>query len=172
MGKARQPPFVDIPKYRDYYPLDTRTEREFRAIWLILRAGRHWTKWADQMLAERCGQSRVRWETLSAIAFAEGPTTPSAIALRMAVKWPALVRILTSLEGDGLINSVEHPNDRRSRLITLTDAGEGVMTEMRQVVDEARSQIMKNMSDKQLTALANMVEDIFSEMQGIDLPND
>ncbi len=72
MSKVRPPLFEDAPQYGDHYPTNSRIEREFRAIFLILRAGRHWTKWVDQLLAERCEQSRVRWETLSAIAFAEG----------------------------------------------------------------------------------------------------
>ncbi len=146
------------PHYGDYYPAGSRLDLEFRAIFLILQMGRSWSKSIERRLARETGQSRARWEALFAIAFADGPTTASEMAQLMGVKWPALVRLLEALEEDGMIQRRDNPADGRSRLITLTEAGQTVIRNVRATVDPARAEALQHMSDAELQATIALVE--------------
>ena len=147
-------------RYAEFYPPGSRLEREFRTVLFIMRASRLWTIAVERTLRERTGQTRARWETLFAIAFADGPTTASEMARRLGIQWPALVRMLDTLEEDGLIVRRGNPDDRRSRLIELTAAGEAVVEEVRQTVDPARAEILSHLSDVELDQAIRLVGSI------------
>src|SRR3954453_3214586 len=52
-----------------------------------------------------------------------GPMTPSEIAAIERVKRPTITRTLVCLEREGLIDRARDPQDGRSALITVPDAG-------------------------------------------------
>ena len=155
---------ANSPRYVDFYEPGTRLEQEFRAMLAMMTTARKWTRSLDKVIQQRTGQTRVRWEMLFSIAFAEGPTTASAIAQRMGVQWPALVRILDALEEDGLIERRENPTDGRSRLITLTAEGEATIREVRETVDPARTELLDALSDDELKVLVGLTERLLGRL--------
>ena len=54
---------------------------------------------------------------------------PCDIADRLLVTRPSVTGLLDTLEGKGLIERHPHPQDRRRRLVRLTDAAHAVLTE-------------------------------------------
>ena len=60
-----------------------------------------------------------------------GPLTPSEVALRERIQRPTVTRVLTRLEEQGLIERTPDPQDRRSSLVSTTDAGHALLAELR-----------------------------------------
>jgi MarR family transcriptional regulator for hemolysin len=153
------------PDYDRLYPAGSRLDLEFRAVLAILRTGRLWAKALEQIVAAETGQSRVRLEMLFAMAFAGGPTTATALAQRLDVTWPALVRNLDSLEQEGLIVRHWNPADGRSRLVELAESGWAAIDEMRRCVDPARSEVLSGLSDAELGEVTALVGRIFERLR-------
>lgn len=131
----------------------------------ITQTVRAWTRAVDRQLREKTGQTRVRWETLFAIAAAQGPTRASDVARRMEVQWPALVRNLDALEHDGLIARKSDPADNRSRIIELTAAGHEVIAQVRATLDPARARLLVGMSDAELAQIIALVGEIRDRLE-------
>ena len=144
----------------------TRAALEFQTVLTLTRAVRAWTRAVDRELREKTGQTRVRWETLFAIAAEPVPTKASLVARRMGVQWPALVRNLEGLEDDGLILRQLDPEDNRSRLIELTQAGHDVIAEVRATLDPARARLLAGMSDTDLSRIIDSVGEIRDRLEG------
>jgi DNA-binding MarR family transcriptional regulator len=60
-----------------------------------------------------------------------GPLTPSELAARERVQRPTVTRILSTLDGLGLVARAADPADRRSSLITVTPAGRELLAAAR-----------------------------------------
>src|SRR6188472_622626 len=56
-----------------------------------------------------------------------GPLTPSELAARERVQRPTVTRLLARLEEAGLIERTADPADRRSALLTVSDAGRDLL---------------------------------------------
>lgn len=146
--------------YDGYYRLGSRVDREFRLSRKLVLTSRRWTKWVEGLIRAETGQTRGRWETLFAIAFSKVPVTNNDLSERMNLRWPTLVRLLDSLERDGLIVRTENEADKRSRLISLTDAGRDVVREVQPVLDRAREQVLSDLDDDELAICEALLERI------------
>jgi DNA-binding MarR family transcriptional regulator len=60
-----------------------------------------------------------------------GPLTPSEVATRERIQRPTVTRILSRLEEQGLVVRTPDPQDRRSSLVTVTEAGSALLAELR-----------------------------------------
>jgi DNA-binding MarR family transcriptional regulator len=87
----------------------------FRANGLFLAAG--------DLLAAEEGLTSARWQVLGALALAGRPLTVPQIARRMGLTRQSVQASVNRLLGDGLVDTAENPDHRRSPLIRLTDRG-------------------------------------------------
>ena len=60
-----------------------------------------------------------------------GPRTPIEVAARERIQRPTVTRVLARLEEQGLIARTPDPQDRRSSLVTTTEAGSALLAELR-----------------------------------------
>jgi DNA-binding MarR family transcriptional regulator len=60
-----------------------------------------------------------------------GPLTPSELAARERIQRPTATRVLARLEELGLTVRTPDPQDRRSSLVAVTDAGSALLDELR-----------------------------------------
>jgi DNA-binding MarR family transcriptional regulator len=90
--------------------------RTFRTNGLFLAAG--------DLLAAEEGLTSARWQVLGAVALAGRPLTVPQIARRMGLTRQSVQASVNRLLGDGLLETEENPDHRRSRLIRLTDEGQ------------------------------------------------
>lgn len=72
------------------------------------------------------GLTRITWCVLLAIGN-EGLTQPSDIADFVGIDRTATSRALRQMESDGLIGRASGRDDRRTRRVTLTEAGEAAL---------------------------------------------
>jgi MarR family transcriptional regulator for hemolysin len=119
---------------------------------MLVRAGRSWTHRVESRILRDTGQTRARWQVLFAIGFADQPVIMSELCKRVHVQWPTMVRLVEAMERDGLIRREDHPDDRRSRYIYLTAAGEDVIAKIKPVLDNERSAVLAALSDAELLA--------------------
>jgi MarR family transcriptional regulator for hemolysin len=151
-------------RFGEFYPGGSRTRQEFRFSRLLILAARRWSTHIDEVIRQRTGQPRSRWQTLAALAFADGQVATIALAERMAVQWPSLVRTLNDLEREGLIERRVNPADKRSRLVTITDKGLAVFREVKAVLDPTRAGLLEGFADEELAAAERLLERFFAAM--------
>jgi MarR family transcriptional regulator for hemolysin len=155
----------DWPRYGDFYAAGSRGDLEFRLAQKLVRTSHLWTKTVDAKLRKGIGQSRVRWETMFAIAIAGEPITTSVIADRLGLQWPALVRVLEELERDGLIERQDNPADGRSRLISLSTKGEETVAAIQEAVDPRRHLAMQGFTDRELAQCTALLDKMFQALR-------
>jgi DNA-binding MarR family transcriptional regulator len=87
------------------------------------------TRHYDRALAP-VGLSTSAYSILSRID-REGPKPLGALASRLAMDRTTLSRELTPLVDDGLVEALPDPEDRRRRIVALTDRGSSLVAEAR-----------------------------------------
>lgn len=102
---------------------DRLTSKLRLTIQMVLIA-RRWRSLLDDHLRP-LGQSAARMEAMATIAYAPPSTPQIEIAKSIGIEGATLTRMLDSLEGDGLVERLPDPSDRRTKHIRLTDAGLG-----------------------------------------------
>lgn len=60
-----------------------------------------------------------------------GALTPGELAEHEKVQPPSMTRVITALEGQGLLTRSPHPTDRRQVVLSLTEQGEKLLKEER-----------------------------------------
>jgi len=157
-------------RFGEFYPAGSRNELEFRFSRLLILAARRWSTYIDEVIRQRTGQPRSRWQTLAALAFSDGPIATIELAERMAVQWPSLIRTLNDLENDGLIERRVNPADKRSRLVTITAEGLRVFREVKAVLDPARATLLGGFADAELGQAERLLNRFFAMMSEQDEP--
>ena len=148
-------------RFAEFYEPGTREEVEFQLTRKLILAARRWTVHADEHVRRKPGHSRARWQTLSALAFSAGPVATLELAARLSVRWPTLVRMLNHLEQDGLISRETNPDDKRSRLVSITPQGRRVIARVQDVLDPVRTRALAALSSDELAATEQMLDRLF-----------
>lgn len=76
---------------------------------------------------------------------------------------PTVTGILNNLEKKGLIQRTENPDDRRSKLIVLTDAALSMMPLLDSLADDAESRVTHSLSADEYSQLAYLLKKIISD---------
>lgn len=94
-----------------------------------------------------------------------GSATPSAVAARERVQPPTLTRMLAALVDAGLVLRVQHPDDGRQVLVSLSDRGDTVLSAERERRDEWLADQLDTLPADQrdlLDAAADLLDQIAS----------
>lgn len=135
----------------------SRLEREFGFTYRIILIARRYRAMLDEQLRP-LGYGTARMEALATIARAKEPSAQIAIAKRIGIEGPTLTRMLDTLEADGLVLRRQDPNDRRTKLIELTDEGRKALDEIMEVAHAFRTAVLKSLADDELDRV-NLVTD-------------
>ncbi|WGY70758.1 MarR family transcriptional regulator [Burkholderia cepacia] len=104
-----------------------------------------------------------------------GALSQTELARRAQVEQPSMAQLLNRMERDGLVLRVPDPDDRRSRLISLTDSASKGLASGRAVMEGASEQALAGLSDAerdQLAALLGRVNANLERMVGNARAND
>jgi DNA-binding MarR family transcriptional regulator len=82
-----------------------------------------------------------------------GPLTPSELASRERIQRPTATRVLARLEDAGLVARTADPADRRSSLMSVTDAGRLLLVSVRDRKDAYLAQRLDRLSPEDLAVL-------------------
>ncbi len=88
-------------------------------------------KLSRSLRAQRSGDLSDGAYAVLATVVALRPMTPGELAEREHVRPPSMTRTVQGLIDAGLVDRVQHPDDRRQALVTPTDAGVALVKETR-----------------------------------------
>lgn len=91
----------------------------------------------------------------------------SSVAEHLGVTKATASTLVEKLVKRGLINRVEHPQERRRHVLTLTAAGIDVFEEVRLATRSRLASLLENLSENQLIQInagISLLEDIFTEV--------
>lgn len=154
-------------EFHRFYRKGARPDHEFRFSRILILCGRRWTSHIDELIRQKTGHTRARWQTLFAIAFADEQVTTLDLSERMGVQWPTLVRTLNDLEAEGLVRRKLNPHDKRSRLIMITASGRKVVAQVKKVLDPARHMMLEDFTEEELVAGERMLQRLFQKLQSL-----
>jgi DNA-binding MarR family transcriptional regulator len=78
---------------------------------------------AGDRIAREHGLTMQQWELLARLTRAEAPVDQARLACGMHVSAPTLTALVDAVSERGLVERQPHPDDRRRRLVVLTDDG-------------------------------------------------
>lgn len=112
----------------------------------VARVTRRWRKLLDERLKD-LGVTQARWTTMVYLQQGGEGLTQRELAGLMAIENPTLVRLLDSLEQQGLIERRACPNDRRARRLHLTDPGRDFMEVLSDRANTLRDEMLEGVDE-------------------------
>lgn len=115
----------------------------------VARVTRRWRKLLDERLKD-LGVTQARWTTMVYLQQGGEGLTQRELASLMAIENPTLVRLLDSLEQQGLIERRACQHDRRARRLFLTKAGKAFMEDLGERAAALRKEMLDGVTDKEI----------------------
>ena len=131
---------------------DGGTTREIRLTINLVIVARRWRSLLDERL-RLIGQSAARMEAMGAIMNSPSLSAQVDIAKRLRIEGPTMTRMLDTLEADGLVERLPDPNDRRTKQLRLTPAGETALQEIFEIADQLRERLLADVSEDKIEEL-------------------
>ena len=128
------------------------TTREIRLVVNLVLVARRWRALLDDRL-RAIGQSSARMEALAAIINSPPLSAQVDIAKRLRIEGPTMTRMLDTLEGDGLVERLPDPSDRRTKQLRLTAQGEQALEDMFAISDEMRDRLLDGLGPDAIDGL-------------------
>lgn len=116
--------------------------------WWLIGTGRLWRNLLDERL-KTAGQTQPRWRVLAWAKMLPG-IKQTALAERMDIAHPTMVRIIDSLVEQGMVERREAPGDRRVRGIHLTAQAGPLVGEIEASVREVSDTLLQDVSTEEL----------------------
>lgn len=160
--QSHDPFELSTGRYADFFAPQSREDLEFRLTRKLVLTARRWTQVSEERIRAATGQSRARWQTLLALAFADAAITTTTLSARLGMAWPPLIRTLNALEADGLIRRDEHPQDKRSRTIDVTEEGYRVIEAVKPILAQVRRETLALVDDSQLQLATDLLDAVLA----------
>jgi DNA-binding MarR family transcriptional regulator len=80
------------------------------------------------------------------------------LAERLSCVKSNVTQLIDRLEADGLVSRIADPNDRRSRLAVLTDAGRNLHAKGRQIQENAERELFSTLTPSESASLYAILE--------------
>ena len=109
--------------------------------------------------------TQARWNTMVYLQQGGEGLTQRELAGLMAIENPTLVRLLDSLEQQGLIERRPCPNDRRARRLHLTDAGRSFMDDLSERATKLREELLEGISDEDIEGALKVFQKIMENAE-------
>lgn len=120
--------------------------------------------------ARALGLSRSQWQVLFNLARNEG-INQSGLADILEIENITLGRLIDRLEEAGWVDRRPDPNDRRARLLFMTDKVAPVMERMRALAEETRNEALEGLPSGQRELLLDMLTHVRANMSERSWPS-
>lgn len=130
----------------------------------VARVTRRWRKLLDERLKD-LGVTQARWTTMVYLQKGGEGLTQRELARLMAIENPTLVRLLDSLEQQGLIERRPCPNDRRARRLHLTPDGTEFMNVLTERAAKLREEMLEGISDEEIESAVEVFNKIMENAE-------
>ncbi|MCH8497766.1 MAG: MarR family transcriptional regulator [Marinobacter sp.] len=125
----------------------------------VARVTRRWRKLLDERLKD-LGVTQARWTTMVYLQRGGEGLTQRELASLMAIENPTLVRLLDSLEQQGLIERRLCQHDRRARRLHLTADGEVFMETLNKRAEALREEMLNGVTEQELSVALDVFNKI------------
>ena len=88
------------------------------------------------------------------------PASQQEVARRMAVDRTTMVALIDDLEGKGLVQRQQDPDDRRKNVVVLTDTGRTTLSQATAATREAERRLLVSLSDDESAMLKKALQAI------------
>lgn len=132
----------------------------------IGRLARLWRTELDNRLRP-LGLSQARWLLLVHLHEAPDGLMQLDLAERAGVTGATLVRQIDRLEGDGLVERREDPDDRRAKRVRLTPKGERMFGDVDRIAGELRREVLAGFDPRDVEAAALLAEELIRRLDGL-----
>jgi MarR family transcriptional regulator for hemolysin len=106
---------------------------------------------------------------LPLVLLAEHPAmSQRALAERLEIEGPTLVRLLHQLGAMGLVTRQQNPDDHRANTLHLTAAGRAAAKRLRRAMDAVRARLLAGVSDDELADALRVFEAVRNSMISSD----
>lgn len=107
---------------------------------------RMWRQLADTALAEFGVSNSAAW-CLIHIERLGGEVRQNELAESLDIAQPSLVRTLDQVQASGLVQRMQHPDDKRSNIISLTETGRELVGRIEAKLDAVRTELLVDVPD-------------------------
>ena len=116
----------------------------------------HWRIGVDRRLRP-LGLSQSTWRVLLCLHHSMDAQTQNAIADTLGVDGASVVRLIDKLEDDGLVQRGFNPQDRRVRLISLTERGRERIAPFMCEARQFSRELLEELSPEELEAATSIL---------------
>lgn len=123
----------------------------------LVGLARQWRAEVDQRL-KPLEMSEARWRALHHLATNGGSLNQGDLAERLGIQGPTLVSQLDLLESHGWVERESAPNDRRSKVVRLTDRAQPLTEQIASVIQEVRSELFNDIDEEEIIACLRLIQ--------------
>jgi MarR family transcriptional regulator for hemolysin len=135
---------------------------------MLALAARQWRRGVDHGL-QPFGLTEATWLPLIRVARSLKPMRQRELAESLSIDSSAVVRLLDSLEGEGLVERREEA-DRRAKVIVLTAAGRAIVDRVEASARRVQEDVLAGLKDTDLEAAVRVLRQICRAVPGSQEP--
>jgi MarR family transcriptional regulator for hemolysin len=139
------------------YPGLNQTRDQF-ASWIALTA-RQWRRAVDLRL-QKYGLTEATWLPLLHLARAPAPMRQKDLAAALLLDSSSVVRILQGLQESGLIARSEDAEDRRAKVIVITDQGRRLAEQVEEVASQVQREVLARLNDRDVALTTEVLQEV------------
>lgn len=125
--------------------------------WLLWRASQDWNlEFVERMQRARHGWFTAARSTLMGHIAPDG-TKQGLLVDRIGISKQAVQQLIDGLEADGILERVADPDDKRGRIVRLTDAGRAAMKDANRIKIEIESVYRARMGEGEFAHLSELL---------------
>jgi DNA-binding MarR family transcriptional regulator len=115
---------------------------------------------------EPCGLSLAKMGALRILNDADGPVPLGQLACKLCCVKSNVTQLVDRLEGEGLVQRIPDPADRRSVLALITDAGRERLGEALDARDRAEAALLADLDEAELGRLTTLFQRVSIRANG------
>lgn len=122
-----------------------------------------WRLAVDRRLKES-GMSMSSWMAIATVATASEPPTQKALALLLGLEEASVVPLVDRLVKQQLLARLQPPEDRRKRLLVLTEQGGVAYAEVKAQADALRAQLLADIDPQALAITEQVLQQLLARL--------
>lgn len=133
---------------------------------LLHLAAHAWRLAVDRRLKES-GLSMSSWLAIASVATANEPPTQKALAQLLGLEEASVVPLVDRLVKQQLLARVQPKEDRRKRLLVLTEQGNEAFATVKTQADALRAQLLADIDPAALAVTENVLQQLLERLGNV-----
>lgn len=130
---------------------------------LLYQTAHAWRLAVDRHL-KHSGLSMSSWMAIGLIASETRPLTQTELAQMLGLEDASMVPLIDRLVKQGLLSRVQPPEDRRKRLLLLTEKGNQAFSVVKAEADVLRSDLLSGIDPQALATTEKVLQQLLARM--------